>query len=68
MKNIYAVLLVMSVGFMGANAQVPKGMGASDPQAKKILDNVSIEGNLDVALTKFFNFLKSLKAHYRIKY
>lgn len=41
MKNIYAVLLVMSVGFMGANAQVPKGMGASDPQAKKILDNVS---------------------------
>lgn len=41
MKNIYAVLLVMVVSFMGAKAQVPKGMGASDPQAKKILDAVS---------------------------
>ena len=32
---------MMTVGFLNINAQVPKGMGASDPAAKKILDAVS---------------------------
>jgi outer membrane lipoprotein carrier protein len=33
--------MIMTVGFLTINAQVPKGMGASDPEAKKILDAVS---------------------------
>ena len=34
------------------------GKTFKDTNAAEILDNVSIEGNLDVALTKFFSFLK----------
>ncbi len=41
MKKVYTLLLMMTVGFLSINAQVPKGMGASDPAAKKILDAVS---------------------------
>lgn len=33
--------MLMTVGFLSINAQVPKGMGSSDPAAKKILDAVS---------------------------
>lgn len=41
MKHIYTVLFVMTVGLLNVNAQVPKGMGTSDPLAKKVLDAVS---------------------------
>jgi outer membrane lipoprotein carrier protein len=41
MKKLAACLLLVTVLFTIANAQVPKGMGASDPEAKKILDAVS---------------------------
>ena len=33
--------MLMTIGFLSINAQVPKGMGSSDPAAKKILDAVS---------------------------
>ncbi|MFN0081077.1 MAG: LolA family protein [Ferruginibacter sp.] len=41
MKKVSTFLIMMTVGFLSVNAQVPKGMGVSDPQAKKILDAVS---------------------------
>lgn len=41
MKKVSTFLIMMTIGFLSVNAQVPKGMGASDPQAKKILDAVS---------------------------
>ena len=41
MKKVYTLLMLMTVGFSSINAQVPKGMGKSDPAAKKILDAVS---------------------------
>jgi outer membrane lipoprotein-sorting protein len=41
MKKRYACLLMGSLFFLVATAQVPKGMGSSDPEAKKILDGVS---------------------------
>ena len=41
MKKVYTLLMLMTVGFLSINAQVPKGMGKSDPAAKKILDAVS---------------------------
>ncbi|MEO6253621.1 MAG: outer membrane lipoprotein carrier protein LolA [Ferruginibacter sp.] len=41
MKKILSVAVFMLSVFFTAQAQVPKGMGNSDPQAKKILDAVS---------------------------
>ncbi len=41
MKKVYTLLMMMVVGIFTINAQVPKGMGKSDPDAKKILDAVS---------------------------
>ena len=41
MKKVYTLLMLMTIGFLSINAQVPKGMGSSDPAAKKILDAVS---------------------------
>ena len=41
MKNLYAVLVIMTMGFFSAEAQGTKGLGTSDPKAKKILDAVS---------------------------
>ncbi|MCY7293452.1 MAG: outer membrane lipoprotein carrier protein LolA [Ferruginibacter sp.] len=41
MKKVFTFLMIMAVGFLSINAQVPKGMGSSDPAAKKILDAVS---------------------------
>lgn len=40
MKKIYSALLLM-VAMATINAQPPKGMGQSDPAAKRILDGVS---------------------------
>ena len=41
MKRIFTALVIMVGGFLTVAAQAPKGMGKSDPDAKKILDAVS---------------------------
>ncbi len=41
MKKFFAALSLMLLVFTTSNAQPPKGMGQSDPAAKKILDAVS---------------------------
>ena len=41
MKKVYTFLMIMAIGILTTSAQVPKGMGTSDPEAKKILDAVS---------------------------
>ena len=41
MKKIFTALVIMVGGFLTVAAQAPKGMGKSDPDAKKILDAVS---------------------------
>ncbi len=41
MKKIFTALMIMVGGFLTVAAQAPKGMGKSDPDAKKILDAVS---------------------------
>lgn len=41
MSKLFSGLLIMASFFFTATAQVPKGMGASDPAAKKVLDGVS---------------------------
>ncbi|HQW91576.1 MAG TPA: outer membrane lipoprotein carrier protein LolA [Ferruginibacter sp.] len=43
--------------FFNANAQVPKGMGSSDPEAKKILDKVSAK----------FKTFKSVQSNFSLK-
>ncbi len=57
MKKIFSVLVVLSVMVSTAFAQTPKGMGKSDPEAKKILDAVS---------AKFKNY-KSVQAKFLLK-
>jgi outer membrane lipoprotein carrier protein len=41
MKTFFSFLLLMFTVFTGIQAQPPKGMGSSDPEAKKVLDAVS---------------------------
>jgi outer membrane lipoprotein-sorting protein len=41
MKKILCAAVLMLAIFLSTNAQAPKGMGNSDPEAKKILDAVS---------------------------
>ena len=41
MKKFYSLLLLMMVTILCLQAQPPKGMGNSDPEAKKVLDAVS---------------------------
>ena len=41
MKKIFTALMIMATGCLTVVAQAPKGMGKSDPDAKKILDAVS---------------------------
>ena len=41
MKKILGLTVIMMALVFSINAQVPKGMGSSDPYAKKILDAVS---------------------------
>lgn len=41
MTKLFSGFLMMTLFFVVAEAQVPKGMGASDPAAKKVLDGVS---------------------------
>ncbi len=41
MKKLYSFLLIFIASYTAVNAQPLKGMGANDPNAKKILDAVS---------------------------
>ncbi len=56
MKKIFSVLFVVMVIFC-ASAQPPKGMGQSDPEAKKILDAVSAK----------FKSYKTVQASFQLK-
>jgi len=57
MKKIFTALMIMVGGFLSVAAQSPKGMGKSDPEAKKILDGVS---------TKFKTF-KTVQGKFSLK-
>ena len=57
MKKIYSTLFFIFATALVINAQPPKGMGKSDPEAKKILDGVS---------AKFKNY-KSVQAKFSLK-
>ena len=57
MKKILSVTVLMIGLFFNANAQVPKGMGNSDPDAKKILDAVSAK----------FKTFKSVQSNFSLK-
>lgn len=57
MKKFYGLLALVLITATLLQAQVPKGMGSSDPQAKKVLDAVS---------SKFKTF-KSVQAKFSLK-
>ena len=57
MKKILSAVVLMLVMFFTVNAQAPKGIGNSDPNAKKILDAVS---------AKFKSF-KSVQSNFSLK-
>lgn len=57
MKKIATLLLLVSATCCTITAQVPKGMGASDPAAKKVLDAVSSK----------FKTYKSVQAKFMLK-
>ncbi len=57
MKKIFSVTGFMVAMFFGLQAQVPKGMGNSDPDAKKILDAVSAN----------FKTFKSVQSNFSLK-
>ena len=57
MKKFYGLLTLVLTTATLLQAQVPKGMGASDPQAKKVLDAVSAK----------FKTYKSVQAKFSLK-
>ena len=57
MKKIYSSILLLFAVMFTATAQVPKGMGNSDPEAKKVLDGVSAK----------FKTYKSVQAKFLLK-
>jgi len=57
MKKIFSLAILMMAFIFSVSAQVPKGMGNSDPDAKKILDAVS---------AKFKSF-KSVQSKFSLK-
>ena len=57
MNKILCVAVLMTTMFFTANAQAPKGMGSSDPEAKKILDAVSAK----------FKTFKSVQSNFTLK-
>ncbi|MBS1733535.1 MAG: outer membrane lipoprotein carrier protein LolA [Bacteroidetes bacterium] len=57
MKKVYSSLFFFFALFLGLQAQPPKGMGASDPDAKKVLDAVSAK----------FKTYKSVQAKFLLK-
>jgi len=57
MKKVYNILIWMFAVVSSVHAQVPKGMGSSDPDAKKVLDAVSAK----------FKTYKSVQAKFLLK-
>jgi outer membrane lipoprotein-sorting protein len=57
MKQILSVAVLMMTMFFTVKAQAPKGMGNSDPDAKKILDAVSAR----------FKSFKSVQSNFSLK-
>ena len=57
MKKIFTIAVVVLALITGAVAQVPKGMGKSDPDAKKVLDAVSAK----------FKTYKTVQAKFSLK-
>jgi outer membrane lipoprotein carrier protein len=57
MKKLLPALFLMIIGTVLVNAQPPKGMGQSDPAAKKVLDAVSAK----------FKTFKSVTAKFALK-
>jgi len=57
MKKLYSTLVLLFSVLTFVNAQVPKGMGSSDPEAKKVLDAVSAK----------FKTFKSVQAKFNLK-
>jgi outer membrane lipoprotein carrier protein len=57
MKKILSAAVFMLATFFTVNAQAPKGMGNSDPEAKKILDAVSAK----------FKTFKSVQSNFSLK-
>jgi len=57
MKKFFSAAVFILALFFTANAQAPKGMGTSDPEAKKILDAVSAK----------FKTFKSVQSNFTLK-
>jgi outer membrane lipoprotein carrier protein len=57
MKKFYSSLVLIFATVLFVNAQVPKGMGTSDPEGKKVLDAVSAK----------FKTYKSVQAKFALK-
>ena len=57
MKKVFSLLGLMFAVIFIVNAQAPKGMGSSDPEAKKVLDAVSAK----------FKTYKSVQAKFSLK-
>ncbi len=57
MKNFLSVVVLTMALFFNASAQAPKGMGSSDPMAKKILDAVSAK----------FKTFKTVQSNFNLK-
>jgi outer membrane lipoprotein carrier protein len=57
MKQILSAILLVIATVFTAQAQAPKGMGSSDPEAKKILDAVSAK----------FKTYKSVQSNFSLK-
>jgi len=55
-KIIYLLFFLFSICLV-SNSQVPKGIGKSDPEAKKVLDGVSAK----------FKTFKTMKANFSLK-
>ncbi len=57
MKKFYSFLMLVFAAIATVNAQVPKGIGTSDPEGKKVLDAVSAK----------FKTYKSVQAKFSLK-
>ena len=56
-NKILISFFTLLISFLGSSAQAPKGMGKSDPEAKKVLDAVSMK----------FKTFKTMKASFTLK-
>ena len=57
LKSTFSIVFMLMIACLPAAAQAPKAMGKSDPEAKKVLDAVSVK----------FKTFKSVKASFALK-